>query len=329
MFNENQIINIQNYPQDTTEIFKNRKIKPKKEGLCIRIFRLIINTILSLILIGAAIYALLKYDPQWRIFYFLASWSYFMILIYIISVTIIDFFSVAFKIYFNSYNDFIRNYYIRICAPFSIATFFVYWELVLLGNSFQKRGDEIYDYCEAVFLNGIVLLFLFFDILASPHIYRQNRCTDIVILTIIILFYYVLVCLGKYLEVFEPYNFMRIADIRQISATGIIVYVLLLNGYIVYDLLASNLFEDEKYINLIDRSTIEEKNEMSSGQSFNYKNYDLIINQAIDLNDVENDLKKINLSNKFNVSNIYNNNNNGNIYGNYKKENRIFQNKNK
>ena len=323
MFNEHQIVKNQDYPQDTKIIFKKRKFKAKKEGLCIKIFRLIINSVLSLILIGVAIYALATYNPQWRMFYFLASWSYFMILIYIISVTIIDLFAIAFKINLKSYNDFIRNYYIRICTPFSITTFFVYWELVLLGNSFQKRGDDIYDYCEAVFLNGIVLLFLFFDFFASPHIYRQNRCTDIVILTIIISFYYALVCLGKYLEVFEPYNFMRIADIRQILGTGIIVYVLLMNGYIVYDLLASCLFEDEKNIDILDNQILEEKNDISSRQTFNYKNSDLIICNAIDIKDVENHLKKINLSN-----NLYDNNNNNKIYDNYKKENRIFQNKN-
>jgi len=329
MFNGNQIIKNQNYPQDTKIIFKNRKIPAKKEGLCIKIFRLIINAILSLILIGVAIYALATYNPQWRIFYFLASWSYFMILIYLISVTIIDLFAIAFKIYLKSYNDFIRNYYIRICTPFSMATFFVYWELVLLGNSFQKRGDDIYDYCEAIFLNGIVLLFLLFDFFASPHIYRQNRCCDIVILTIIILFYYVLVCLGKYLEVFEPYNFMRIADIRQISGTGIIVYVLLLNGYIVYDLLASFLFEDEKNIQIFEKNITEEKSEMSSKQMFNYKNSDLITSHEIQINDVETHLKKINLSNHLKINNIYDNNNNNKIYDNLKKDNRIFQNKNK
>ena len=327
MFNEPKIVKNQDYPQDTNIIFKNRKFKIKKEGLCIKIFRLIINTILSLILIGVAIYALATYNPQWKIFYFLASWSYVMILIYIISVTIIDLFAIAFKTYLKSYNDFIRNYYISICTSFSLATFFVYWELVLLGNSFLKRGDDIYDYCEAVFLNGIVLLFLFFDFLASPHIYRQNRWTDIAILTFIILFYYALVCLGKYLEVFEPYNFMRIADIRQICATGIIVYVLLLNGYIVYDLLASCLFEDEKHVNIIDKQILEEKNDMSSRQTFYNKNTDIISNDIIEINDVENHLKKINLSNNLQDNNIYDNNN-MKIYDNYKKENRIFQNKN-
>jgi hypothetical protein len=327
MFNEHQIVTNQDFPQDTKIILNKRKYKAKKEGLCIKIFRLIINAILSLILIGVAIYALATYNPQWRLFYFLASWSYFMILIYIINVTLIDLFAIAFKIYLNSYNDFIRNYYIRICTPFSIATFFVYWELVLLGNSFQKRGDDINDYCEAVFLNGIVLLFLFFDFFASPHIYRQNRCSDIVILTIIILFYYALVCLGKYLEVFEPYNFMRIADVRQISATGIIVYVLVLNGYIVYDLLASYLFENENHINILDKQILIEKNDMSSRQIFNYKNSDIIASNTIEINDVENHLKKINLSNNLKDNNIYDNNNRK-IYDNYKKENRIFHNKN-
>ena len=103
---------------------------------------------------------------------------------------------------------------------------------------------------------------LFFDMFASHHIYKYNRINDIIILTLIIAVYYLLICFGKYLKIFEPYSFMPRSDVRQISGVGIIVYVLLLNGYIVFDLLAYCYFEDENVnINLF---CYEDKNDLSS-----------------------------------------------------------------
>lgn len=213
-----------------------------KDKINIQLIRLVINICLSLILFVVIIYVLITYNPQWRIFCFLTSWSYILSIYYIISVTIIDFFSIALHINLNNYNNFIRNYYIRICTPFSITSVFIFWELVLLGEDFQEIGDNARKIGENIFLNGVVLLFLFFDMFAAPHIYKYNRINDIIILTLFIAFYYLIVTLSKYLKIYEPYEFMKMSDVRQIIGVWIICYVLLLNGYLVFDLLSYQFF---------------------------------------------------------------------------------------
>lgn len=240
----------------------NIKYKVIKEDLNILKLRFSINTILSIILLAVLIYVLATYNSHWKLFFYLASWSYLMNIYYIISVTFIDFIYLIYNKFLKSYNNFVRNYFIRICFPFGLMSVSVYWELVLLGKNFQKFEHGINDICANIFLNGIVQLFLFFDMFASHHIYKYNRINDIIILTIIIAIYYLLVCLGKYLDIFEPYNFLPKSDVRQICGAGIIVYVLLLNGYIVFDLLAFCFFEDEN-VN-INISCYEDKNELSS-----------------------------------------------------------------
>ena len=268
-----------------------------KEKLSIRIFRLIVNTIILIILIATLSYAFATYNPQWRIFFFLTSWSFCMNFIYILSVTIIDLFSLTCKIYFLHYNNLIRNYYIRICTPFGITSVFVYWELVLFGKNFQKTGD-VYDVCESIYLNGIILLFLFFDMFASPHIYKNNRIPDIMVLTILIIFYYIILSLGKYLDIFQPYEFMIRSDVRQIIGVGIIVYVLLLNGYIVFDLLAEHFFEEENTKKPTPKSVVEDIIENSSRQALYNSNNETVMDHSINLNEVTTHLKHISIANE-------------------------------
>ena len=284
----------------------NIKYKVIKEDLNILKLRFSINTILSIILLGVLIYVLATYNSHWKLFFYLASWSYLMNIYYIISVTFIDFIYLIYNKFLKSYNIFVRNYFIRICFPFGLMSISVYWELVLLGKNFQKFEHGINDICVNIFLNGVVQLFLFFDMFASHHINKHNRINDIIILTIIIAIYYLLVCLGKYLNIFEPYNFMSRSDVRQMCGVGIIVYVLLLNGYIVFDLLAFCYFEDENVnINL---SCYEVKNELSprlnsinnltlfddnlTGQPINVKIYHDNLSQLNNIVNVENKIKK-------------------------------------
>ena len=286
---------------------------------------MVINIILSIILLFVFIYALITYNPQWRFFFFLSAWSYLLTIYYIISVTIIDLISLISNKFFTFYNNFIRNYFIRICIPFGITSAFVYWELVLLGKNFQHIGHDSYDVAESIFLNGIVQFFLLFDMFASHHIYKHHRINDILILTIILASYYLLICLGKYLDIFEPYDFMERSDVRQIIGVGIIVYVLLLNGYIVFDLLALCLFEKEnkkKKISIIN----EDKKEMTSREFLNNNSTnenENMTNEPININDFNSHIKQINLSHNDTIN--YNNNaNNGYKYN----INTIYKNRN-
>lgn len=99
--NEVQIINNKklNHKKKNNN-YNPSNIKIIKKELYIRIFCLIINIIISIILISISIYVLVIYNPLWRIFFFLTTWSFCMNLIYILSITIIDFISISCKYYF-------------------------------------------------------------------------------------------------------------------------------------------------------------------------------------------------------------------------------------
>ena len=213
-----------------------------KNYLVAKLYILALNTIFLFVLISVLIIAAIKYKRRWRFFFFISSWSYIMTLYYLASVVIIDFSTLFYNNSLYIYNNFIRNIFIKICVPFNISSVFIYWELVLLGNNFQKNEKDIYDIIKNIFINGIILLFLLFDMFTSVHFYKYNRLCDIFVLTVIMFAYYILVSLGKYLNAYEPYNFMLKSDVRQMVAVGIICYLILLNGYIVYDLLAYYIF---------------------------------------------------------------------------------------
>ena len=277
--NEKQIIQKTTGNINPIKKFHKKKIKEQKS---IQLYRLIINILISFIVIAAFLYAIATYNPQWRMFYFLSTWSFLMNIYYLISITVIDLFHIISHRNLKKYNSFIRNYFIRICVPFSIMAVCVYWELVLLGDDFEKIGEDVFDYFAAVFLNGLVLVFLFFDMFTYVHIYKYNRCNDLIILTIIIVCYYLLLCLGRYLNLYEPYVFMMRSDVRQIIGAGIIVYVLLLNGYIVFDLLAYCCFNHEKE-DMINSEILED--EMAPRKISNNKSINETSNFQLNYND--------------------------------------------
>ena len=309
MYKNDRIIERQLEENNKNKVINPLDIKSKnnKKELSFQKCRLAINIILSIILIIVLIYAFATYNPQWRMFYFLASWSYLMNIYYILSVTTIDFFCLTFNKFFKCYNSFIRDYYIRICFPFGITATFIYWLLILMGTNFQKIENDPEYISKSIFLNGFQQFFLFFDMFTVSHIYKNTRIYDIIILTIIIAIYYVIVSTGKYLNIYEPYEFMKRSKIRQIVAVAIIVYTLLLNGYIVFDLLAFYFF-DYEYKNY-DSYIYEDKNATYRQVCFNSlfdKEY--LGNQTTISNDVNAQYKQSKIANETTQININNEN---------------------
>ena len=223
----------------------------KKEDASIekRLFlaRIIINIIFSLILIATFCLLWTSYSPVWKIFFFLTVWSFWSNTFYIITITVID------LLLYNNYkkcekfNSFIRNDLIRIIFPFSISTIVIYWELVLLGDKFQGIGHSMLDICKSFFLHGLVLVFMCFDVFSSKHINKKNNCTkDIIIISIIMAIHFAVVIFCKEVLNTHSYDFLIIADVRQIIASFIIIYLLVLNGYIVFYLISDNFFLKEE-----------------------------------------------------------------------------------
>ena len=234
----------------TDNLKSSEKAYKKKEKYSLEkklfLWRIIINFIFSLILIAAFCLMWTSYSPVWKIFFFLTVWSFWANTFYIVSITVVDI------LLYNGYkkckkfNLFIRNDLIRIFVPFSISTIIIYWELVLLGDKFQGIGHSILDICKSFFMHGLVLIFVCFDLFTTKHINKKNNCcSDIAIISIIMLINFAIVVLCKEVLNVYSYDFLMIADLRQMFASFFIIYLVVLNGYIVFYLISDNFFENE------------------------------------------------------------------------------------
>ena len=300
---KNKKININNKNKDIKkEINNNNKenfiyYKTDKEKR-ITYFKLGTNTLLSLLLIFFFLYIPYTYeDRKWRIFFFMTLWSFSMNSFYIVSITVIDWIHFLKK---NTnlcpcYNDFVRNLYIKICFPFAIAIVFLYWLLILLGDNFESRGRDVTDTATAVFFHGIILMFLLFDMFSAVHIKRLNYLWDLIIISFLVCIYFFILGLGKYAMEYEPYDFMEMSSVRQIIGAGILIYISILDGYVILNLLANRFFEKVEEKKLSNNyEIIIEKQSLNEKKQLNFK-----------INDIgkytSNNLIKNNLNKKFNT----------------------------
>ena len=209
--------------------------------------RIIINFIFSLILIAAFCILWTTFSPTWLIFFLLRIWSFWSNTFYIITITVVDILTYKNCNKCEKFNSFIRNDLIRIILPFSISTVFIYWELVLLGEKYQDIDYTVLDICKSFAIHGLVLVFMCFDVFSSKHINKKNNCLkDVIIISIIMIVHFASVIFCKEVLDEHSYDFLAIADTRQIIASFIIIYILVLNGYIILYLISDNFFLKEE-----------------------------------------------------------------------------------
>ena len=303
-----------------------KKKKNEQDTIDRKLFlgRIIINGIASLILITTFCLLWTRYSPVWKIFFLLTIWSFWSNTFYIISITIIDI--LLYKGYnkYEKYNLLVRNTLIRIILPFSISTIIIYWELVLLGDKFQGIGHTILDICKSFFLHGLVFAFVCFDVFTTKHINKNNNCKkDIIIISIIMAVHFALVILCKEALSVHPYDFLKLADTRQIIASFIILYILVLNGYIVFYLISDYFFEKEE---IKDNDDIYNKNNESGDKLndndgkeenvfSNLKQTNIIDNNAINEENIKKECEneKEEEENKVSVEEQKDNNNGNNL----------------
>ena len=177
--------------------------------------------------------------------FFMTLWSFSMNSYYIVSVTIVDWIRFLKKNndLFICYNNFVRNRYLRICFPFAIAIVFLYWMLILLGDDFEHRGRDVSDTAVGVFFHGMILIFLLFDMFTSWHKNIRAYFLDLLIITGLVIIYFFLLGIGKYIIKYEPYDFMEMSSVNQIVGACILIYIAILDGYVVLNLLANRFFE--------------------------------------------------------------------------------------
>ena len=298
--------------EKSSDTKSNKRQTIEKRIAC---FKLLLNSLLSLALTFFFLYIPHTYSHKWKIFFFMTLWSFSMNSYYIVSVTVIDWIR-----YFKRdneackcYNHFVRNLYLRICFPFAIAIVFLYWILILLGDNFEYLGRDVSDKAIGVFFHGMILIFLLFDIFTSIHKNIKSYFCDILILTIMILIYFLILGIGKYIIKYDTYDFMEMSNVNQIIGACILIYIAILDGYVVLNLLANKFFEEDDSQRVLTYKDISFSGDIQyvEDQTNGY------LKQNIDNADKIDKQFKINKSEKlFYLSKIKNNN----VIGNHDKE---------
>ena len=255
--------------------------KEDKRGKFIFLSRLIINFFLSFILI-VNFFIMLNSFTTWKLLFFITIWSFWSNTFYIISITIIDL-----CLYNNvkkceKFNYLIRNYFLRIFFPFSIGIVIIDWELVLLGEKYIDVEYTVLEFCKRFFIHGLVLIFIFFDIFTAPHLDKnQNYKNDLLIISILTVLHFSIVIICKeYLDIYQ-WNFLIFADFRQIIAAFIIIYLIILNGYVILYLISDNFFtkENENNKNKRNEKYIYKENEFKENDEKRKKNKEIKKNE--------------------------------------------------
>ena len=216
------------------------KLKKEKK---INIFRIIINCIFSVFILALVYFVINNYEKKYYMAYYLTIWTFFMNGFYIVSVTAIDLTRLIKNTeYCVSYNNFVRKHYIRICFPFSLSIVFLFWMLILLGDEFQFNSRDLMDFLINFSFHGLQFVFLLYDTLSYPHQVSINKLRDFIIISIITAIYFVILGLGKYAFNYQPYDFMTMSNVRQIAGAAILIYIAILDGYVVFVLIAGKCF---------------------------------------------------------------------------------------
>ena len=231
-YKKNKIQNNLSYVSD--------KLKKEKK---INIFRIIINCIFSVFILALVYFVINNYEKKYYMAYYLTIWTFFMNGFYIVSVTAIDLTRLIKNTeYCVSYNNFVRKHYIRICFPFSLSIVFLFWMLILLGDEFQFNSRDLMDFLINFCFHGLQFVFLLYDTLSYPHQVSINKLRDFIIISIITAIYFVILGLGKYAFNYQPYDFMTMSNVRQIAGAAILIYIAILDGYVVFILIAGKCF---------------------------------------------------------------------------------------
>ena len=225
----------------------SKKIKTEEK---VNVVRIIINCIFSIFVLGLVYFVINNYEKKYYIFYYLTIWTFFINGFYMVSVTIIDLTRLIKNVdYCVKYNNFIRKHFIRICFPFSISIVFLFWMLILLGDEFQYNSRSLWDFLVNFCFHGLQFVFLLHDTLAYPHQMEINKIFDLIIISIMTAVYFVILGFGKYKFDYQPYDFMEMSNVRQIAGAAILIYIGILDGYVVFVLIAGKCFVD-KNINM-------------------------------------------------------------------------------
>ena len=267
-------MNVKKYETNTNKVDikynaqKDKSNENKKynqnEKRFIKILNIAINSVMSIFLLFLTYCVVNNYEPKFEIFFYLTLWSFFMNEFYILSITVLDLIKlIKYEVFMNycyKFNDFIRNSFLRICFPFSISIVFLYWMLILLGDEFQYASRSLWDNCISFCFHGLIFVFLLYDTLSYPHINKRDRkVIDFIIITSITIVYFLILGISKYVLYYNVYDFMYMSNVRQIAAAGTLIYMGILDGYIIFVLIANRFFIQETKEKSFEGNKMDEK----------------------------------------------------------------------
>ena len=232
------------------------------------LWKLILNTIFSLCLIATSIVCWFFVDKAWKIFLFLTLWSSFSIMIYIVCFTIYDYTE-----YFHKQNQtitkmnyFIRNHYVRICIPYSIAVVLLFWTLVIMGDEFFNFNSGI-KALRSCYLHGFICIFACVDLFISEHLYFKYYGWDILTITIVYMCYISVIASVKFVVGINAYPFMEIANVRQCIGAALIIYMIILGSYALFMFVTYIIYGDKTPIKIKEETNNNNNNNNSDSMN--------------------------------------------------------------
>jgi hypothetical protein len=179
--------------------------------------------------------------------------------------------------------------------------------LILLGDDFQYNSRSLWDFLVNFCFHGLQFVFLLYDTLSYPHQVEINKLCDFIVITAMSVVYFVILGFGKYMIDYEPYDFMSMSNVRQIAGAAILIYIGILDGYVVFVLIAGKCFVD-KNVNMdkIKKEIIKQKlkGEKNNKQKKEDKNNEI----NIDKDTKKDEKNNFNTNNENNIGNKMNNN---------------------
>lgn len=168
-------------------------------------------------------------------YFFLTFLTYWANSLYLLGVCICDInLSFLSSEKLEEINTFLRDKYFRISYTFSLTVVVLYWCLVFLGSDFIHQKPGVIQFFFHCYLHGITTIFLTMDLFLYQHEYWDKNFFDFSMISILFIFYTVVIMIQRAITKFSPYAFMTNATNSQLIVSSFIMYVFLIDCYQIF-----------------------------------------------------------------------------------------------
>jgi hypothetical protein len=200
----------------------------------ITVFQYFITFLMSSFNTISFIYFISQLDEIDRLLY-MTWWNFYISSIFFIAILICDTNLFIFKSKrFEHINYYFRNHFYPIILIYSIFVSIIYWCVINPLSGYKQMGEDFYTIFKNFNVHGLIIIFLFLDmIFAERDIYSYNN-NDVSILLAIITCYSILTIIMRKVFNIIIYNFIELMSYSIMICTGLCFYLLLLGFYFIY-----------------------------------------------------------------------------------------------